>query len=146
MSKSIEIGSRVSLHFELKLSDGSVAESSYHLEQPPALEIGGGTLTESFERCLLGMSPGEKGEFELKAAQAFGLSNPDHVQYFHLSQFGPETPVAVGSVIAFTQPNGTEVPGVIREIEGESVTVDFNHPLAGQDVQFNVEIFSVEKD
>jgi FKBP-type peptidyl-prolyl cis-trans isomerase SlpA len=146
MSQLIEAGSRVTLHFELQLADGTIAESTHPLEMPPSLVMGDGSLTPSFEACLLGMRAGQQGSFELSADQAFGPLNPDHIRYFESSAFDASISVTVGTVVAFTQPNGAEVPGVIRSVDGDSVTVDFNHPLAGQSVRFSVDVISVDKE
>ncbi|MDO6685082.1 MULTISPECIES: FKBP-type peptidyl-prolyl cis-trans isomerase [unclassified Agarivorans] len=139
----IQQGSKVELHFVLKLSDGTIAESTYNYPKPAQLVVGDGSLTEGFERCLEGLKAGDKSQFELSAEQAFGPSNPDNIKYFERSKFGEEAPAEEGSIIAFAQPDGSEIPGIVREVTGDSVTVDFNHPLAGQTVIFEVEILAV---
>ncbi|WP_432454301.1 FKBP-type peptidyl-prolyl cis-trans isomerase [Agarivorans sp. QJM3NY_29] len=139
----IQQGSTVELHFVLKLSDGTIAESTYNYSKPAQLVLGDGSLTEGFETCLLGLKSGDKREFELPAEQAFGLSNPDNIQHFELSKFGTDALAEEGNIIAFAQPDGSEIPGIIRAVTGDSVTVDFNHPLAGHTVIFEVEILAV---
>jgi FKBP-type peptidyl-prolyl cis-trans isomerase SlpA len=105
--------------------------------------MGDGSLTENFEKCLLGLVAGDEKSFKLAPEDAFGLPNPDNIYYVDKSKFGTDTPAEVGAIIAFTQPDGTDLPGLIREVAGDSVTVDFNHPLAGQPVEFEVEILEV---
>jgi FKBP-type peptidyl-prolyl cis-trans isomerase SlpA len=105
--------------------------------------MGDGSLTLSFEDCLLGLKTGDKKSFTLEADDAFGMPNPDNLHHLDRSKFNAETPAEVGMIIAFTQPDGSELPGIVREVTGESVTVDFNHPLAGQVITFDVEILSV---
>lgn len=139
----IQQGSKVELHFVLKLSDGSIAESTYNYPKPAQLVMGDGSLSEGFEQCLLGLKPGDKSQFELSSDQAFGQSNPDNIQHFERSKFGEDAPAEEGNIIAFAQPNGSEIPGIVRAVTGDSVTVDFNHPLAGQNVIFEVEILAV---
>lgn len=85
-----------------------------------------------------------KKAIELKAQDAFGMPNPDHIHHMDRTKFVGEAEVEVGTIMAFSGPDGMEIPGIITEIAGDSVTVDFNHPLAGQDVTFEVEILSVE--
>ena len=68
----------------------------------------------------------------------------ERIYYVDRSKFGAETPAKVGAIIAFTQPDGTELPGLVREVQGESVTIDFNHPLAGQRLTFEVDIIEVQ--
>ncbi|MFC6439167.1 FKBP-type peptidyl-prolyl cis-trans isomerase [Bowmanella sp. JS7-9] len=136
-------GSQVVLHFDLKLTDGSAADSTRVHNKPAKLTMGDGNLTEGFERCLLGLKQGDKKEFTLTPEQAFGQPNPDNIHHMDRSRFGGDAPAEVGMIIAFTQPDGAEIPGIIRDVTGHSVTVDFNHPLAGQTVIFAVEILEV---
>ncbi|GAA5647139.1 MULTISPECIES: FKBP-type peptidyl-prolyl cis-trans isomerase [Vibrio] len=141
---TITHNSAVTLHFTIKLSDGSVADSTHNMGKPAKLVIGDGSLSDNFEQCLLGMAPNEQKAIELKAADAFGMPNPDNIHHMDRARFVGDAEVEVGTVMAFSGPDGMEIPGIITEIAGDSVTVDFNHPLAGQDVTFEVEILSVE--
>lgn len=135
--------SEVIFHFSIKLEDGSAADSTKVHNKPAKLVMGDGSLTANFEKCLLGLSAGEAKSFKLAPEDAFGMPNPDNIYYVDRSKFGADTPAEVGAIIAFTQPDGTDLPGLIREVAGDSVTVDFNHPLAGQHVEFEVEILEV---
>ncbi|GAD80731.1 FKBP-type peptidyl-prolyl cis-trans isomerase [Vibrio ezurae] len=136
--------SAVTMHFAIKLEDGSVADSTYQMGKPAKLVIGDGSLSESFEACLLGLKAGDKNSVELKAIDAFGLPNPDNIHHMDRAKFVGEAQVEVGTIMAFNGPDGMEIPGIITEIAGDSVTVDFNHPLAGRDVTFDVEIVSID--
>ena len=136
-------GSQVVLHFDLTLQDGSAADSTRVHNKPAKLQIGDGNLTEGFERCLLGLKQGDKKEFTLSPEQAFGQPNPDNIHHMDRARFSADAPAEVGMIIAFAQPDGSEIPGIIRDVTGHSVTVDFNHPLAGQTVVFAVEILEV---
>lgn len=140
----ISAGSKVVFHFDIKLDDGSAADSTRVHGKPARLTIGDGNLTPNFEQCLLGLQAGDKREFTLEPVDAFGEPNPQNIYQVERVRFSSETPPEVGAIIAFTQPDGREVPGIIRSIDGPMVTVDFNHPLAGQRVTFAVEILSVE--
>ncbi len=142
----IGANSEVVLHFDLKLSDGSAADSTRVHNKPAKLRIGDGSLTANFEACLLGLKVGERKSFTLAPEDAFGMPNPDNIHHMERSRFSAETPPEVGAIIAFTQRDGAEIPGIIREVEGASVTVDFNHPLAGQTVIFDVEIISISAE
>lgn len=135
--------SEVIFHFSIKLEDGSAADSTKVHNKPAKLVMGDGSLTANFEKCLLGLYAGDEKSFTLAPEDAFGMPNPDNVYYVDRSKFGSDTPAEVGAIIAFTQPDGTDLPGLIREVAGDSVTVDFNHPLAGQQVEFEVEILEV---
>ncbi|HCG8600957.1 TPA: FKBP-type peptidyl-prolyl cis-trans isomerase [Vibrio parahaemolyticus] len=134
----------VTLHFTIKMKDGSVADSTHNMGKPAKFVMGDGSLSENFEQCLVGLQSGENKAIELKAQDAFGMPNPDHIHHMDRTKFVGEAEVEVGTIMAFSGPDGMEIPGIIIEIAGDSVTVDFNHPLAGQDVTFEVEILSVE--
>ena len=136
--------SEVILHFDLKLEDGSAADSTRVNNKPAKMVMGDGSLTKNFEDCLRGLTVGDKKAFKLSADDAFGMPNPDNIYHVDRTKFNADTPVEEGMIIAFAQPYGSELPGVIRSVAGHSVTVDFNHPLAGQDVTFDVEIIDVK--
>ncbi|WP_199609392.1 FKBP-type peptidyl-prolyl cis-trans isomerase [Flocculibacter collagenilyticus] len=135
--------SNVIMHFTIKLSDGSAADSTKVNNKPAKFTMGDGSLSENFEKCLLGLVQGETKSFELQPEDAFGMPNPDNIYFVERSKFNNDVPAEVGMIVAFTQPDGVELPGVIREVAGESVTVDFNHPLAGQVVTFDVDVLEV---
>ena len=135
--------SEVILHFDLKLEDGSAADSTRVNNKPAKMVMGDGSLTPNFEACLRGLKQGDKDSFTLNADDAFGQPNPDNIYHVERTKFAAELEIVEGMIIAFTQPDSSELPGVIRSIAGHSVTVDFNHPLAGQTVIFDVEIIDV---
>lgn len=143
---TIKSNSQVIMHFDLKLSDGSAADSTRVNKKPAKLVMGDGSLTPNFEACLLGLSAGDKKSFELAPDDAFGQPNPDNIHHMDRSRFSADMALEEGMIMAFSQPDGSEVPGIIRSIAGDSVTVDFNHPLAGQTVIFDVEIIDVVND
>lgn len=144
MSKQIGPNSEVLFHFTIKLEDGSVADSTQLHGKPAKLIMGDGSLTPNFEACLLGLEEGSEHSFELGPDDAFGPVNPDNIHYMDRSRFAAELELEEGLILSFTQPNGAEMPGIIRDIAGDSVMVDFNHPLAGRPVTFEVEILTVE--
>jgi FKBP-type peptidyl-prolyl cis-trans isomerase SlpA len=139
------IGARstVIFHFDIKLADGSAAESTRVHNKPARLQMGDGSLSAAFEAQLLGLVAGDKKTFTLAPEDAYGMPNPDNIYYVDRSRFSLEAPAQPGMIIGFTMPDGAELPGLIREVVGDSVTVDFNHPLAGQTLTFNVDIVEV---
>ena len=139
----INATSEVIMHFDLKLEDGSAADSTRVNKKPAKLVMGDGSLTPNFEACLLGLKKGEKKSFTLAPEDAFGQPNPDNIHHMDRNRFSSELSLTEGVIVAFSQPDGSEVPGIIRSVAGDSVTVDFNHPLAGQTVIFDVEIVDV---
>lgn len=139
----IATGSEVLMHFTLKLDDGSAADSTRVHNKPAKLVIGDGSLTPGFEQHLLGMQAGQKGSFRLAPEQAFGQPDPDNVHHMERGRFGG-IEIEEGTIVAFDAPS-VEIPGVVRQIQGESVTIDFNHPLAGQHITFEVEVLDVKQ-
>ena len=135
MSKSVQSNSAVLVHFTLKLDDGSTAESTRNNGKPALFRLGDGSLSEGLEQHLLGLKEGDKTTFALEPDAAFGVSSPDLIQYFSRREF-----MDAGE----PEMDGSEMPGVIREINGDSITVDFNHPLAGHTVHFDIEVLEVE--
>lgn len=135
---TITPGSRVTLHFALKLDDGQCIESTFD-RQPATLVMGDGSLLEGFEAVLLGMAAGERKTVTLPAAQAFGPHRPENLQRFPRARFvGME--LEPGLMVDFADKGGTSLPGVIADIGDSEVVVDFNHPLAGRALIFEVEI------
>ncbi len=129
------------LHFAVKLGDGEIIDSNFNAE-PARCRLGDGNLLPSFERHLLGLQAGDEAEFAIAANDAFGQYNEDNVQQFSRSRF---TGLALeqGLVVSFADAANNELPGVVSKIEGSKVTVDFNHPLAGRDLIFQVQILEV---
>jgi FKBP-type peptidyl-prolyl cis-trans isomerase SlpA len=143
-AKTITDKSEVILHFDLKLSDGSAADSTRVNNKPAKMVMGDGSLTPNFEKCLIGLSVGDKKAFNMPANDAFGMPNPDNIYHVDRTKFAADSDLKEGMIMGFSQPDGSELPGIIRSVAGHSVTVDFNHPLAGQDVIFDVEIVDVK--
>ncbi|QHM73970.1 FKBP-type peptidyl-prolyl cis-trans isomerase [Mixta intestinalis] len=144
MTDSVQRDSAVLLHFTLKLDDGSTAESTRANGKPALFRLGDGSLSEALEAALLGLRVGDKKAFTLEPEAAFGSVSPDLVQYFSRRDFMQAGEPEVGAIMLFTGMDGSEMPGVIREIAGDSITVDFNHPLAGRTVHFDVEVLEID--
>lgn len=140
--KVIKENSSILVHITMKLSDGSAADSTKVNNKPAKIIMGDSSISPAFEAELLGLRVGDTKEFTLQAMDAFGESNPDNIHYMQLDQFSNDVPAEVGNIITFTQPGG-ELPGMIKAVSGNSVTVDFNHPLAGQTVTFVIDLVDV---
>lgn len=139
----IGASSTVIFHFDIKLADGSAAESTRVHNKPAKSQMGDGSLSPAFEAQLMGLTAGDSKTFTLAPQDAFGMPNPDNIYYVDRSRFSLEAPAQVGMIIGFAMPDGSELPGLVRDVVGDSVTIDFNHPLAGQTLTFNVEIVQV---
>ncbi|MEW6991037.1 FKBP-type peptidyl-prolyl cis-trans isomerase [Colwelliaceae bacterium 6441] len=143
MSKVIKKDSQVIVHITMKLADGSAADSTKVNNKPAKIIMGDASISPAFEQQLLGLAPSDSKEFTLSAEDAFGESNPDNIHYVDATKFSAEAPAKVGNIITFTQPGGIELPGMITDVSGSSVTVDFNHPLAGQNVTFVIDVVNI---
>lgn len=139
----IEQGTKVKLHFSLALEDGSLIDSNFD-KQPASFIIGDGNLLPGFESAILGLESGQKREFTIPPENAFGQHNPQNVQDVDRTNFA-EDKLEIGAVFSFQNGDG-ELPGVIIGIEDEKVTIDFNHPLAGQSILFTVEILQISPE
>ncbi|MDA8363303.1 MAG: peptidylprolyl isomerase [Gammaproteobacteria bacterium] len=135
-------GCRVTLHFVLLLSDGTLVDRSDEGE-PLTITLGRNDLTAGLEHCLLGLHPGDKRRFDIPAAQAYGLRLAENVHVIPRTQFPPQMGLEPGTVIEFSMPTGEEVPGTVMAVADTEVAVDFSHPLAGHDLVFDVEILAV---
>ena len=144
-TQKIHPTSTVEIHFEIRLEDGSIADSTYDNQQPCRFKMGRGVFSEAFEEALIGLTPKTRKDILLTPEHAFGERHPAKVYQVPRNRFGnaPVGALEEGLILAFRQPDGSELPGVIRAINEQEVTVDFNHPLAGFVVLFKVEVVSV---
>lgn len=133
---------RITLHFAVRLMDGTELDTTFG-GQPASFVWGDESLPPGFERALLGLKAGDRRSVFLAAADGFGDYNPDNVQHFRSDTFPEGTDLSPGVVMNFADAARTELPGVITAVEDDWVTVDFNHPLAGRELTFEVEIIDV---
>lgn len=140
---SIGPGTRVRLAFTLKLATGEIIDTTG--SRPAEFVVADGKLLPGFEKALFGMKAGESATLPIAAAAGFGEHDLDHIQMMPKSAFGPDIRPEPGLVVSFADRQEAELPGVVNRVFGESVEVDFNHPLAGRDLLFEVEIVEVEQ-
>ena len=136
-------GTRVYLNFSLSLEDGSEIDTNF-AGDPVDFVVGDGSLLPGFERLLFGMSAGQRQAFSVAPEDAFGMPNESNVQEVPREQFDDDVEVEIGLVFYFADASGGEVPGLIIAISEAAVTVDFNHPLAGRTILFDVMVHRVE--
>jgi FKBP-type peptidyl-prolyl cis-trans isomerase SlpA len=142
-SVTISEGTRVFLNFALSLEDGSEIDSNFS-DDPVDFVVGDGSLLPGFERLLFGMSPGERQIFTVEPEHAFGMPNNSNVQEIPREEFDGDVELEIGMLFYFADAAGGEVPGMVVEYDDDRVTVDFNHPLAGRRILFDVLIHRVE--
>jgi FKBP-type peptidyl-prolyl cis-trans isomerase SlpA len=133
----------VTLCFELRYPDGTPIDGTGG--QAATFLIGDGSLLPGFERRLFGLRAGDRGRFEVPPESAFGLRNEGNVREYRRADFDSGIHLAEGLVVSFADAGQAELPGVIRELDGDRVRVDFNHPLAGHALLFEVEVRAVER-
>ncbi len=143
----VQPGSFLTLHYRLSGPAGVVI--STFEGKPSTLTLGNGELSPAVEACLIGLEEGARSTFELTAGAAFGERNPDMQQWLsrkELNSLGdPNEQYAVGDAVQFPTPDGQgQFAGVVVQVaEGRGVQFDFNHPLAGQPVTFEVQVIGI---
>ncbi len=135
-------GSEVEMHFSLTLPDGTVADTTRDGE-PMKFTMGDGSLIDGLELVLYGLKQGERQVLSIEPRDAFGYPDEDNIHEMQREDFPAGMQLEEGIVIGFSTPSGEEVPGTIKEIKKDRVVVDFNHPLAGFEILFDVEILSI---
>jgi FKBP-type peptidyl-prolyl cis-trans isomerase SlpA len=140
---SVGKGTRVTLNFSLSLKDGAVVDSTFD-KAPASLDVGDGSLPEGFESFIMGLKPGDHETYEVPPENAFGQANPNNRQSFKRSDFDRDTVIEPGLMVSFADASQSELPGVVYSVDADEVIVDFNHPLAGRDLIFEVEIIDVQ--
>ncbi len=138
----ITIGSRVTMHFSLKLSDGMLVESSF-ADQPLSFVVGDGTLDRGLELALIGLREGDRQVLTLMPGQAFGMREEEAIQRVDKSRFPADMRLEPGQIVGFSGPDGEELAGAVLEVHDQAVKVDFNHPLAGREIIFESLIVAV---
>lgn len=134
-------GTEVTLHFSILLPDGDEVDSTRR-GKPATFVVGDGNLLPGFEAALFGMTAGDDGQLPIPAAEAFGVRVEGNVQRLPRSRFPEPDSLEEGLIVSFAAPDG-ELPGVVCRLWDETVEVDFNHPLAGRDLVFDVSILKV---
>lgn len=138
--QEIRRGSRVTVHFSLLLESGEEVDSTRR-SRPATFDMGDGSLLPGFETALLGMKAGDDAQIMLEPADAFGERAPENVRVFPVEKFSGMT-LEPGLVVSFASSDG-ELPGVVRSVSGDAAEVDFNHPLAGRRIIFDVTVLAV---
>ena len=144
---TVQPGSFLTLHYRLAGPDGADVVNTFH-DKPATLSLGTGQLAPAIEAQLLGLAEGSRHQFTLPAGAAFGERNPDMLQRVKLSllhELGErDATYDVGDVVQFPTPDGqASYAGVVRDKGEDWLLFDFNHPLAGQPVQFEVQLIGV---
>jgi len=136
------IGDTVHIHYNGKLRDGTVFDTSEGRE-PLQFTIGQNTIIPKLEESIVGMETGETATVEIAADDAYGPHRPDAVQTVERSMIPPHIDVTIGTQLQATAQNGQTVVLTVMEADDASVTLDGNHPLAGEDLIFEIEVVEI---
>ena len=143
----VQPGSFLTLHYRLAGPDGADIVNTF-ADKPATLSLGTGELAAPLERRLIGLAAGTRSLFDVPAGEAFGERNPELLQRVKrslLAELGdPDQQYNLGDVVQFPTPDGqASYAGVVRELGADWLLFDFNHPLAGRPVTFEVQLIGV---
>jgi len=143
MTELVKLDSLVTLHYRVATADDTEVVSTFG-STPATLQLGSGELAPTLEACLEDLPLGERHVFLLEPSQAFGPHNPELVKRLPKSEL-PNGGADIGplSLVEFAAPNGAKFAGLVREIDDQTALVDFNHPLAGKSIRFEVEVIGI---
>lgn len=142
MSKTVLPDSFLTLHYRVSTREGEEWLSTFGMS-PSTLQMGSGQLAPGLEHCLIGLSEGVRQTFDLEPESAFGEVNPRLVERIARSALPPGMTLAARSLVEFTTPEGRSFSGFLRELDDTHGLFDFNHPLAGKPIRFEVEIIAI---
>ena len=143
MKEKIDMHSLLLMHYSIGLTNGTEIESSFD-DEPVEVGMGSGLLTEGMELALYGLETGDRQTLTLTPEQGFGLRDEDNIHMMPLSDFPDELEPESGLVFEFETPGGGEILGTVLSVKDDRAEVDFNHPLAGREIEFEVEIIDVK--
>jgi len=138
----VKDGDTVKVHYTGTLKDGSVFDTSAERE-PLEFKLGEGQLIPGFEKAVIGLAEGEKTNVDIPSDEAYGEPREDLLINVPKDQLPDDVEPEVGMQLQVNQPDGNAVPVRITEVGDEELTLDANHPLAGKDLSFEIEL--VEK-
>ena len=139
---TIKEGDTVKVHYTGKVSDGTVFDSSKERE-PLEFTVGEGKLIPGFEKAVVGMNPGDTTTVNIPTEEAYGEKRDDMVVDVERNQIPDDIDPEVGQQLQIQQKDGGAIPVVITNVTDESVKLDANHPLAGQELTFEIEVVEV---
>lgn len=138
----IKKGDKVKVHYTGSLDDGTIFDSSKG-KDPLEFEVGSGKVIKGFDDAIIGMEKGKEKEVKIKSEDAYGNQNAELLKKIPRSQLPPEPEPKVGMMLALTSPDGQQIPARISNVTKEDVTIDLNHPLAGKNLTFKIEVVEI---
>ncbi|QDF96377.1 peptidylprolyl isomerase [Azoarcus sp. DD4] len=138
MSQTVAANSLVTLHYRITLPNGQPLISTFEAT-PATLQLGAGEMLPAMEQLIIGLEIGSNHVFELEPESAFGPHRAELVERVKREHM-PAEEIEAMSIMEFTAPDGSRYSGLVREIDEQSALIDFNHPLAGKAIRFEVKI------
>jgi len=140
--EKVENGLFVSVDYKGTLQNGEVFDSSQG-RQPLEVQMGAGHLIPGFEKALMGMSLKEKKTFTVEGEEAYGHKDESLMHVFARADIPPEMDPQVGQTVALSTQEGRQIPAQVVKVDDQSVTIDLNHPLAGEELTFEIEVVGI---
>ena len=142
----VKTGDMVSLHYVRTLTDGEQFDNSYDRGDPIEVEVGAGQLIKGFNDALIGMEVGEKRSVALTSDEAYGDINPEAFVEVDRSGFPNDFEFEKGAFVPLTNAEGGQFIGRVDEVTDMHIRVDLNHPMAGKDLNFDIEIVALNEE
>jgi peptidylprolyl isomerase len=139
----VEEGKQVTLHYTGTLDDGTEFDSSHNRDEPLTFVVGTGQMIPGFEKKIIGLKEGEKNSFSLTPDEAYGTPRANMFQIFPKTDFPDDFEIVVGNMINVPTQDGQVHPAVIDQADDIKVILNFNHPLAGKNLNFKIQVVSV---
>src|SRR5688572_12284172 len=135
-------GDTVKVHYSGRLTDGTTFDTSSGRD-PLEFKVGNGDVIKGFDEGVTGMAVGDKKTVHIPADEAYGQKEDERVIQFPRANFPPDMEPEVGMQLNMTNGTGQVIPVVVTDVDNENVTLDANHPLAGQDLIFDIELVDI---
>ena len=139
---TVRSDSFLTMHYRISTLEGEEFLSTFDMS-PATLQMGSGQLAENLESVLIGLTAHERFVFQLEPNETFGQHNPRLVERISRAGLPAEMELKENSVVEFTAPNGGTFAGFLRELDATHALFDFNHPMAGKTIRFEVEIIGI---
>lgn len=139
----VKSGDTVRLHYTGTLADGTTFDSSAGRD-PLEFVVGSGQIIPGLDKAIPGMAVGDKKVVEIPCAEAYGEAKPEARQAIPRSEIPADIPTAVGTQLQMQSPDGHVIPVTIAEVSETEITLDANHPLAGKDLTFDIELVGID--
>lgn len=141
--KTVQEGNTVEVHYVGTFEDGTEFDSSHSRGETISFQVGSGQMISGFDSAVVGMSVGDTKDITLTPEDAYGPSNPEFVKTYPREAFPSEVQLSEGVSIAGQNELGQQMIAKILKVEDDTVLLDFNHPMAGKTLNFNIEMVNI---